>query len=1222
MKGRKITLTITLLFVMLYIILLLNPFKITTKTPSSTSNSFETNNLTRDFSNLKAPDEPPWWNLTYHYRKPIIITEPGAISRTNEPVEVTLTFDAGKAHKNSIRLMYYNGTSWIGPLPVQVKILETYPDPNYIKTANIAFLANVSKSGTETYYIYYTDYSVETISYSTDIFVNTSLISNSYFTWWIDPPTIFKYPNSGADWNRIDNGWAGYPEDTLWRGADLNSPYVTLTYSNVEEEGPIYAKVLYKYEVQVSKTSPPKPQPLNNSYVVTFTVYARNPFVRVDLEIISSDTDVYRGVWGTVMDVGGDVDDDKYAFFTSGGVTTGIVQPESVHVATESSLDAYNGWTWAALYDTEPGEHGVGVIVHKDYTPEYYPLYVARNVRSDYSPTAVYNYTFIFACIEGTTLPFSGRYYYRFFDVPSDGNAWDPVDETARVIGFPLNISVDVEQEAYYLFDITVVDMLSRGVENASIAVYDLDTSELLNTSLTSSSGETIIKFYYNRTFTAIIEANYTTGEGIYVEKNATVSLDLTDVRNPILLTITLDLADLYIYVQNLDEKRIVGANVTISYLSYEFSGVTDSQGVVFFYRILGQVTWSINVTYTASFDFILINDTESLLVDEGSEEVFITLQMSDLRITAVDLLDEVVDEYTVFLYRGTEPSGTPLDYKTTGNGVVVFEDIPVGNFTLTFKYLARVEYGDKLSPTVVNVKYPSNRNIVVSLPLATMHVVAVDVNNISIPDATIQISNKSEEIGEEPIIAHYGISDESGMVNFTRILFNITWDIRVELETFEGKGVTIEVTLYDVRLDKPEKYVYVQLPVTDMVIHVLTEEQRSMDEYWKYGVGGAVVYANITGEMVLITNATDSAGYAIARFIPIGRYNVTVYFLEQNWWWIFDVYNNSALQCILPFKYSTITTMLNVTYPAAPYIDVVWTENITVELTFYVVETGTLISYARINWSLIDLQGNVALSGYGKFREEKEDYVILFNSSEVTAGRYTLEIYGLKATYPPPTTKVTLLVNILEVPTELVPEKESIKTPVGSPYVTVRVFYNDTFHNRGIANANVTLTLEGKTYQMVSEEDNPGWYKLDLPVSELDMGVYALEICADKTNYELAEKTVSLRITEPVIKIVIPIIGLVIVIPRSLFIASIVGIVVPVTGIAGFSLYRYFKIPKVLRVLNKIIENIEKGEKVSIDAIASVRSRTDIISEKVGRWWKSVGVEFSGVKEEGEEFG
>ena len=457
--------------------------------------------------------------------------------------------------------------------------------------------------------------------------------------------------------------------------------------------------------------------------------------------------------------------------------------------------------------------------------------------------------------------------------------------------------------------------------------------------------------------------------------------------------------------------------------------------------------------------------------------------------------------------------------------------------------------------------------------------------------------------------------SGSSGIANFTRILFNVTWDIRVSFEPFEGKAETIDITLYDVPLDLPEKYVYIELPVTDMVIHVLTEQQRGMDEYWKYGVGGAVVYANITGEMVLISNATDSAGYAVAKFVPVGRYNVTVYFLEQSWSHVFDVYNNSALQFVLPFKYAQITTRLSATYPTSPYINVTWTENITVELTFYVVETNTFIANGWINWSLVDLQGNIVLSGFGIYDEGRKVYIVSFNSSEVLAGHYTLKIYGGKATYPPPTTEVMILVDISKVPTELIFEKEKIEVPVGHDYVTVRMFYRDVFHDRSIVNASIILILENQSFQAVSDEEHPGWYVCDLPVSDLSVGVYEIRVHAEKVNYRAVERTISLRIID-VIRI-----GPFLV-PRTLFFASLIGGVVPIVGIAGFVLYRYFSVPKVVRTLNKIISKIEKGERIPLNAVSSVKSRRELISERVDKWWRSLGIKFGGVREEGGEGG
>ncbi|MEX2703564.1 MAG: hypothetical protein Q6368_010945, partial [Candidatus Baldrarchaeota archaeon] len=78
----------------------------------------------------------------------------------------------------------------------------------------------------------------------------------------------------------------------------------------------------------------------------------------------------------------------------------------------------------------------------------------------------------------------------------------------------------------------------------------------------------------------------------------------------------------------------------------------------------------------------------------------------------------------------------------------------------------------------------------------------------------------------------------------------------------------------------------------------------------------------------------------------------------------------------------------------------------------------------------------------------------------------------------------------------------------------------------------------------------------------------------------------------------------------------------VPIAGIAGFYVYRYLRVPKVLRTLNKIISKVEKGERIPLDAVANVRSRRDIISEKVNKLWRNLGIKFGGVREEGKESG
>jgi len=1195
MKKKKTALMLILFVTLIGIISSSGMFK-TDVSEALPTNNYEAPNSLRNL-NLKTSEyDPPWWNLTYHYRKPIMLTEPGYLDRVNEPVEVEVNFDSGKAYKNSLRLLYYDEkkNKWIGPLPVQLS--DTTFDPNnedYIKSTKITFLANASKGKTETYYLYYTDYSVEEKTYRTDIYVNESMISNSYFTWWINPPKIFKYPNStDVNWNSVSDGWVGYSFSTRYYryGACLNdTDKVKLLKNEIIETGPIYAKILYRYEVDVYYGR-------LNIYDVMLTVYAKKTIIKVEMDLISSSYGS-RGLWGTVMDVEGTYGDDYYVFYTS-SITPKILDLDTYSFSDSSLIHIRDRWTWVALYGND---YGVGIIAHKDY---YDYLYVSREVGG--SSSAVYNHELIFARLDN----FPGIYYYYFFKAPLI-EPWSPVNETATTIAYPLSeyCSVGNREEAYYSLKIRVKDKVGRIVENADIIVYNKsDPYTVFNESFTSSNGEALIRFYCNTSISVGIKVNYTTDAGVYVENNTvSVDLDINDVRVDISLAIILNLVDLYVTVRSLDNKMIVGANVRIfnsNYVSSPLLSVTNSSGVAYFQRVLGCVSWLVNASYTAASGFDVKNDTCLASTNKDMNVFVVILPLSDLQVTVVDMLGRIVNEYTVFLYY----EDTLWDQQTTDTGTVIFRELPAKNFTLKFKYLSKPEYGDNLSPTTINVWHPSNRSIVVTLPLAYMHIIVTDVNNESIPSADVIIKSSD--------YTYYGVSNESGIVNFERTLFNTTWNIQVSFVSFEGKGSLISVSLKNVWLNTSDMYVFVELPVTDMVIHVLTAQQYNMTEYWKYGVGGAVVYANITGEMDLVTNATDAAGYTVAKFVPVGRYNVTIYFLEQSWSEVFDVYNNSALHFVLPFKYAQIATRLSVTSPSSPYVNVIWTENITVELTFYVVETNTFIAYGWINWSLVDMQGNTVLSGFGSYDEGHEVYIVSFNSSEVPAGRYTLKIYGGKASYPPPSTEVVVVVEISKVPTELILEKERIRVPVGSDYVSIRVFYKDVFHNASIVNASVILTLENQSYQMMLDEENSGWYVYDLPVSNLSMGVYEVKVYAEKTNYEPVERSISLQITEKVIKI-----GTVSV-PRTIFFASIIGIGVPIAGIAGFYVYRYLRVPKVLRTLNKIISKVEKGERIPLEAVADVRSRRDIVSEKVNKLWRGLGIKFGGAREEGKESG
>ena len=54
--------------------------------------------------NLKSSQSGDWWNSSYRYRKEIKLQEPGFFNRTNEPVDVYLTFSKDSCQKDTLRV--------------------------------------------------------------------------------------------------------------------------------------------------------------------------------------------------------------------------------------------------------------------------------------------------------------------------------------------------------------------------------------------------------------------------------------------------------------------------------------------------------------------------------------------------------------------------------------------------------------------------------------------------------------------------------------------------------------------------------------------------------------------------------------------------------------------------------------------------------------------------------------------------------------------------------------------------------------------------------------------------------------------------------------------------------------------------------------------------------------------------------------------------------------
>lgn len=112
----------------------------------------ELDEIYQDKTILDSSIDELWWNESYRYRVEIQLEEPGYFNRTNEPVDIYLTFQSKVCHNDTIRVVERN----IKEIPSQVWNITQY-DATYIKSAMITFLANVNESETVSYYVYYSD---------------------------------------------------------------------------------------------------------------------------------------------------------------------------------------------------------------------------------------------------------------------------------------------------------------------------------------------------------------------------------------------------------------------------------------------------------------------------------------------------------------------------------------------------------------------------------------------------------------------------------------------------------------------------------------------------------------------------------------------------------------------------------------------------------------------------------------------------------------------------------------------------------------------------------------------------------------------------------------------------------------------------------------------------------------------------------------------------------
>ncbi|MFX1438919.1 MAG: LamG-like jellyroll fold domain-containing protein [Promethearchaeota archaeon] len=233
-----------------------------------------------------------------------------------------------------------------------------------------------------------------------------------------------------------------------------------------------------------------------------------------------------------------------------------------------------------------------------------------------------------------------------------------------------------------------------------------------------------------------------------------------------------------------------------------------------------------------------------------------------------------------------------------------------------------------------------------------------------------------------------------------------------------------------------------------------------------------------LTGEF-LDGSSIGGPGYFYYDF-NTWEFNATTYtlrFTAYPWIGAFDTSSNMTTITIRPVQ----TTVESSFVPPKVWGWAGW-----VNLTYWnlMEDRGVVAAEVGIDWEGIEQRSRYAIDGI---------YQVWVNTSLVGPGVYTMVVSFLKQNYEGGTGVITL--TVVEVPTEIAVYAPSqykiegnalnLQIPYGDS-LSITLFYNDTWYNRGISNASeLTSVIIGPS---IPDKDN-------LLISELSSGNYSLFI-------------------------------------------------------------------------------------------------------------------------------
>ncbi|MHA1746644.1 MAG: LamG-like jellyroll fold domain-containing protein, partial [Promethearchaeota archaeon] len=1091
-RLKKISFSILLLTIFLVQSVVITP----PSTFANTETSFEENAAVTDFSEKMDSTTPlfpdfeqnplssqvspqSWWNESYQYRLLVEINNSKSFT-SNQPIDLPVTFTSNHAFNNSIRIVHFSDAGaeevWT-PVPCQAWN-ATYSG-NFYTSATVTFVVENLIPGINNFYVYY------------------------------HPELIVDDTDYGN--NEVTSTLTGNQLDVQWKDADDKAYQISLD----EDYGVYNLEDSYGRNLHTDNSSTPGLLDFTKNLVGYWSF---------DDNTASEQTGNVPGGAGVGYIDHGNVAYNPAGQYGSARTFDGVGD----YIAINGDESLYGGKDYSSgitvmAWVYVSGGSGERIIASWDRS-EYWRLAITANNRilwSTYSAGIDDFYVYTVDLLDGwhhiaaSYDPGSSMKYIYL-----DGNL---EDSTAAHTGYPLGYTRNVARYGF----------IGTGSEASSF-----DGSVGPNNEWVGELDE--VRIY--STALPIEEVNLAKETGV--------------------------LTDIYQVSQNVDGSVMSQYSINWNYIAHEDGEEMNINDTMTFYRQMNAYKVTRDFTWTTHLnegdknnDFAAWNTLYSWNPNDPDKNVEDYYFYDNQMFEGHDNVDFTPENYTVLYDYDGDNYLTALGLYITdislgfpgGSSISEMKwkvDIDFADNIINFvpgnetdlnlpptgpEYYLRMEFWQFIqndyvaaSPAAAGSYFENYyQTLITPLEIVSyeeqslffifdVNVVDIDGNDVPGVNTTLLYSNNT--------IITSSLTDSNGNVTYSGLEAG---DYRVNL-TYAPAGYanSLPLGIFDYTINFTEttylntKAVSILVEMTSLELHFEETQSESnivgaeiifrknvSDVFFEIGSEFTDENGNVTLRWANVSSAVSLVAFE-CNFLDAARY-ISI----DNGSTGFDKYNISVAMetrthYVVDAQIGDFETFMNMT-DLSPE-NVYWGENFTYNIHYsYDLEASTFnISDADVSY-VIQYRSDIIYEGlFANTDSEGNSYNEMdYNNTEIpleSGIEYTFRVTVSKSGFTPLTNISNLY--IYPINTTLTPHV------IGNPdsvmwneVVSLSVFYNDTYYDTEIDDADVSFTtILHPEITGVFSPDGGGWYSIDLNSSEVfgEIGVFTLEISASKANY------------------------------------------------------------------------------------------------------------------------